>query len=237
MQEIPSIDALQQKLAGYKPSDETVELIRETPILLLVGVSGAGKDSIKQRLLKTGDYHHIVSHTTRRPRENKGVVERGGVDYHFIDLAKAERMLDAGEFVEAKMYSGNIYGTSVAEIQQARDDGKIAVTDIEVQGVAEYKAISASVHAVFVLPPSYEVWQQRLQSRYEGKVDAADMEKRLRTAKAELAEALSKDYYQFVINDDLETAVTVVDGIAHDTAPGQKAAKARQLAEDLMRQL
>jgi guanylate kinase len=146
-------------------------------------------------------------------------------------------MLDAGEFVEAKMYSGNVYGTSIAEIQQAHNDGKIALTDIEVQGVTEYKMISAKVNAVFVLPPSYETWQERLQSRYEGDVDPADMKKRLRTAKVELAEALSQDYYQFVINDDLETAVAVVDGIAHDTAPGQEAAKARQIAEDLKARL
>lgn len=237
MPETPDVDQLQQKLAGYKPSVETVELIRQTPILLLVGVSGAGKDSIKQRLPKTGDYHHIVSHTTRKPRENKGVMERDGVDYHFIDLAEAERMLDAGAFVEAKMYSGNIYGTSVAEIERARDDSKIALTDIEVQGVVEYKAISASVHAVFVLPPSYEVWQQRLQSRYAGDVDPADMEKRLRTAKAELAEALHKDYYRFVINDDLETAVVAVDSIAHDAVPGNEGRVARELAETLIQRL
>lgn len=237
MQDTSGIDQLQQKLAGYKPSAETVELIRQTPILLLVGVSGAGKDSIKQRLLKTGDYHHVVSHTTRKPRENKGVVERDSLDYHFIGLGEAEKMLDNGEFVEAKQYSGNMYGTSVAEIERARDDGKIALTDIEVQGVAEYKAISADVHAVFVLPPSYEVWQQRLRSRYGGKIYPADMEKRLQTAKAELTEALSKDYYQFVVNDDLEKAVGSVDGIAHDTVPGQEAQTARKLAEDLMRQL
>lgn len=231
------MDELKLKLRDYKPSGQTVELIRQTQILLLVGVSGAGKDSIKQRLLKTGAYHHIISHTTRRPRENKGVIERDDVDYHFVDFAEAERMLDEGAFVEAKMYSGNVYGTSVAEIKQARDDGKIALTDIEVQGVAEYKAISASVHAVFVLPPSYEIWRQRIENRYGGKIDPADMEKRLRTARVELSEALTKDYYRFVINDDLEAAVTAVDGIAHDAAPGQEGQAARELAEELIRQL
>ena len=237
MPETTNSNRLQQKLVKYKPSAETIQLIRQTPIVLLVGISGAGKDSIKQRLLKTGDYHHIVSHTTRRPRENKGIVERDGVDYHFIDLSEAERMLDSGAYVEAKLYSGNVYGTSVAEIQKAHDDGKIALTDIEVQGVAEYKAISKSVHAVFVLPPSYQVWQQRLRNRSGGNIDPEDLARRLQTAKIELQEALNKNYFEFVINDELESAVTTVDGIAHEISHTKKSQATRELAQQLLTEL
>src|SRR4051794_26351493 len=105
-----------QKITGYKPSVETLAIVRSTTILLLVGPSGAGKDSLKQRLLSGGRYHHIVSHTTRAPRMNKGVLEENGREYHFITMQEAERMIDEHAFVEAKMYSGNVYGTSVAEI-------------------------------------------------------------------------------------------------------------------------
>jgi guanylate kinase len=238
MSEPAQINKLQHKLGAYQPSPETIELIRKTLIVLLVGVSGAGKDSIKQKLLATGEYHHIVSHTTRAPRENKGVMEQDGREYHFISLAEAEKMLDDRTFVEAKMYSGNIYGTSVAEIQKAHDDGKIALTDIEVQGVTEYKSIAPNVQAIFVLPPSYEVWQQRLKSRYkESDISPTDIMRRMQTADAELREALQKDYFRFVVNDDLDTAVTAVDAIAHGAPAGKESETAQALAKELLVQV
>lgn len=228
---------LKQKLDQYKPSAATIELVQNTPILLLVGVSGAGKDSVKQRLLETDKYHHIVSHTTRAPRENRGFMEQDGREYHFIDVVQAEKMLDNGAYVEAKWYSGNIYGTSAAEIRQAYDEGKVAVTDIEVQGVAEYMEISKNVCAIFILPPNYEVWQQRLTKRYEGEIDPGDMERRMQTAKQELNEALQKDYFRFVINDDLDEAVEAVDAIAHGVPESKESQAARQLAQELLGKL
>lgn len=231
-------DSLSQKLAAYKPDDSVRQLIKETPILLLVGPTGAGKDSLKEELLKTGDYHHIVSHTTRKPRINHGVLEQNGRDYHFIDKAEAERMLDEQGLIEAKIYSGNLYGTSVAEIRAAHDEGKIAMTDIEVQGVAEYKTLDPDVMAVFLLPPDFETWQKRLQRRYGDVVDAADARLRLKTALKELEELLNTDYYVAVINDDLETALaqikTIVSSQDHTTSdePGARAV-AEQLVKDI----
>jgi guanylate kinase len=201
---------LQQLVDNYKILPEAVQLVRSTPIVLLVGVSGAGKDTIKHKLLD------IVSHTTRLPRENGGVMERDGVEYHFVSKEEMAELLRQRTFIEAKMYSGNIYGTSTAEIQTAHDEGKIAVTDLEVQGVAEYKALSSTVIAEFILPPDYNEWQHRLRARYgaEG-ADAADMVKRMRTAITELQEALDKPYYHFVVNEDLAETVHSVDSIAH----------------------
>lgn len=228
---------LKQKLENYRPSAATIALVKDTPILLLVGVSGAGKDSIKQRLLESGNYHHIVSHTTRPPRENHGVPEQDGKEYHFITLAESEKMLDSGAYVEAKFYSGNVYGTSAAEIQAAHDDGKIALTDVEVQGVSEYMEISDKVCAIFVLPPSYEVWQQRLRSRYDDDIDPEDIRRRIQAAKYELEEALHKDYFRFVINDDLDAAVEATNQIAHGAPAGKESEAAHALAHDLLSRL
>jgi guanylate kinase len=144
-------------------------------------------------------------------------MERDGVEYHFITLEQAAMMLEKGEYVEAKKYGTNVYGTSASEIQKAKETGKIAITDLEVQGVAEYKAISANVIAEFILPPNFDEWQRRLHARYGAAgADPADMDRRMRTAITELEEALSKPYYHFVINDDLDTAVAKVDKIAHN---------------------
>lgn len=210
------VSEIAELLKSYKPSNETIELVRKTPITLLVGVSGAGKDTIKHKLLEMGKYHEFVSHTTRKPRANHGVMEQEGVEYHFISLDESKRMLENGEYIEAKMYGDKVYGTSVAELQKASSDGKIALNDIEVQGVAEYKAISDDIKAMFIVPPTYEEWRRRLLYRYgEGGADPEDIKKRTQIAVEELEHALGVDYYHFIINDTLERAVFVIDEIAH----------------------
>lgn len=214
---------LQNLLAGYQPAENTRELIKQTPILLLVGPTGAGKDSIKDRLLLTGRYHHIVSHTTRPPRINHGVIEQTGREYHFIDQATAATMLKSHSFIEAKMYSGNVYGTSIDEIKIAHDEHKIALTDLEVQGVAEYKAMDNGVMAVFLLPPNFTTWQTRLQRRYGDVVDVADMQLRMQTALAEIDQLLTTDHYVAIVNDDLDATLQGVEAIT--TAHVQDAAQ------------
>lgn len=226
-----------QKLVDYKLPKKAVELIRSSRVCFVVGVTAAGKDTILRHLIQSPEYHHIVSHTTRLPRENHGVLEQDGVDYHFIDLETAEEMLDKGGYVEAKMVHGNVYGTSVAEIQMAHDEGKIAITDIEVQGVFEYRAVADNVIPIFLLPPDFETWQDRLHGRYGDSADPADIKKRLETAKSELIEALEKPYFEYVVNNDLDTTVMIVDEIAHGNFSKEKNEKARAVARQLLTDL
>jgi guanylate kinase len=178
-----------------------------------------------------------VSHTTRPPRSNHGVLETDGVHYHFIDLETAERMIDNNGFIEAKIYSDNVYGTSVAEIQMAHDEGKIAITEIEVQGVAEYKAVASSVIPIFIVPPDYQTWQERLLGRYDGNANSKDLKKRLETAKVELRDALEKPYFEYVVNKDLETTVKIVNEIAHGNFSSKKNEEAREIARQLLNEL
>lgn len=226
--------SLTSKLQDYKADDRAKELVRQTPILLLVGPSGAGKDALKNKLLSTGKFHHIISHTTRQPRINQGVAEKNGVNYHFIDKTEAEHMLDNHEFIEAKAYSDHLYGTSVAEIQAAHDEGRIAVTDIEVQGVGEYKKLDRNVMAVFILPPDFETWQQRLMLRYGNHVDHQDYERRLRTALNELDQLLHTDNYIAVINQDLDQLFQhVLQIVQSDDHKSELEPQARVVAENL----
>lgn len=228
---------LVQKLQSYQLPDRAADLIRNTKIVFLVGVTGAGKDTVIHELLKSGKYHNIVSHTTRPPRENHGILEQNGIAYHFIDLQTVETMLDSGGFVEAKQFSGNVYGTSVAEIQMAHDEGKIAITEIEVQGVAEYRKVSDGVTPIFLLPPDFETWQQRLNQRHGETINPHDLAKRLATAKTELQEALDKDYFEYVVNQDLSETVRIVDEIAQGNFSREKNDRARAVAQQLLADL
>lgn len=231
-------EKIQTLLKDYQADSNAIALVKTTDILLLVGISGAGKDTVKQHLLERGGYHHIVSHTTRPPRSNHGILERDGKDYHFVTLDQAAAMIEDHAFIEAKLYSGNVYGTSVSEIQIAHDARDVATTDIEVQGVLEYKQISDAVTAVFLLPPSYEIWQQRLRQRYENHaIDQKDMDKRMRTAADEVKHALDTNYFHFVINDILDETVSLVDRIAHNADTVRREHKAEALARNLLNEL
>lgn len=210
------MNTIDHLLTDYQPSDQAVALVRKAKIALLVGISGAGKDTIKKELLKISDYRDIVSHTTRAPRTNNGIAEVPDVDYHFINDESAKKMVINHDFIEAKSVHGTVYGTSVDELQKACDGQKIAITDIDVQGVSEYKDMSSAVIAIFILPPSYSKWRERFAQRYDSaELFEAEWHKRRNSAVSELTHALEVPYYHFIINDDLSRAVTVADEIAH----------------------
>lgn len=227
-------ERLLQKVAAYKPSSEVLALLEKTPILLLVAISGGGKDTIKAHLLNTGKYHHIVSHTTRAPRMNHGVMEQEGVDYHFIDKAEAERLLDTGAYIEADQYATHIYGTSVSEIKQANREHKIATTDLTIEGAEHYLALSPSAKVVFLLPPSFDIWMHRLLSRYGGKPHQHDLYLRMHEAIEEIEHAMRSEQMYIVVNDDLDKTVKLVDEIAHGEPVEPHFQKAMDIATALV---
>ncbi|MBW3568744.1 hypothetical protein KY385_01290 [Candidatus Parcubacteria bacterium] len=230
-------ERLLELVKNYKTPDKAVELINKTTVVFLVGISGAGKDTILKELLKTEEYRLVISHTTRQPRENHGVMEQDGREYHFIDHDEAIRMLENQEFIEAKQYSGNIYGTSLFEVEEAYRHKKIAISDIEVQGVAEYMNAASNVIPIFILPPDFTTWQTRLKDRYKAGINLKDIKSRLETAKVELQEALSKDYFQYVVNQELKETVKIVDKIAHGHFSTEKNEQAKEVATELLRKL
>jgi guanylate kinase len=232
-------DQLLQKLQSYRTPEDAKKLIKDTQIVFLVGITAAGKDTVMKELIKSSDYHQIISHTTRPPRENHGIMEIDGKDYHFVDFEIVNNMLDNGGYVEAKCFSGNVYGTSVAEIQMAHDEGKIAIADIEVQGVEEYTFLSyETITPIFILPPDFATWQQRLAKRHEeNHMDPSELRKRLETAKVELNEALTKPYFEYVINKNLSTTVKIAGEIAHGNKSTAKNEQAKEVAKQLLSDL
>lgn len=232
------IDAL---IADYYPSEMAIQTVRSVNLVLLVGISGAGKDTIKQKLLLSGDYHDVVSHTTRQPRLNHGKMETQGVEYHFVSMEEMVMMLERRELIEANRYSNNIYATSVMEFESARKEKRIAITDLDINGVETYKTIAPhSVAPIFLIPPSYSVWAERWRLRYGDDYASHldDFERRKQTAIAELAHVIDTPYFFFVVNDDLDVAIAEVDAIAK-TGVQQDAIrqKGRLVAETLLSEM
>lgn len=230
---------LSNLIKNYQPTEATKNVVKSTTSVFLVGITGAGKDTIKQKLLETDRFYHLVSHTTRPPRINNGVAEENGVDYYFIDDAEAMRMLAAGEFIEAKeVYTGTIYGTSVAEFRTAIDQGRLPLTDIDIQGAIEYQAISSSVVVIFILPPSFTAWRERMLGRYSSQADfETDWAKRRATAKRELETALSSTKFHFLINDQLDMAINQALKIIDNQTSESEQLVARKLAQEFLQKL
>lgn len=210
------MDDIENRLREYTPNATGVALLEETDVVLLVGITGAGKDTVRMEMLKTGEFHDLVTTVTREPRKNNGVLEQDGVDYHFITDEQAWELLAKGDYVEVSPVHGRIYGVTVDEIRKAHDEGKIALADVDVQGVAKYKKASSNVTAIFLVPPSYTEWQRRVRHRYPSE-DAflEDWPNRRKSTIMELERALSAPHYHFVINDDLDEAVDACIKLAH----------------------
>ena len=107
-------------------------------IIILTAPSGAGKTSVKSRLLNTlkKELSFSVSATTRKMRGN----EKEGVDYHFINEEAFKELVATNSFVEWEMvYQGLYYGTTVAEINRIWREGKVPVLDIDVKGALNVK--------------------------------------------------------------------------------------------------
>lgn len=227
---------IEELLANYKPSREAIDQVVDARIALLVGISGAGKDTIKQELLAGGGFYNFISHTTRPPRTNNGVMEQDGVDYHFITRDQSIDMIRRGEYIEAKLYAGNVYGTTLGGAAAALDAGLVAINDVEVQGVDEYKKLLPNTIAIFILPPNFDEWVSRLRRRYSTDEEFNnEWPKRRDTAVTELTHALEVPYYHFVINDDLGRAVEVVKKMALGSDRfTRKDDEARLAARDLL---
>ncbi|HPR09775.1 MAG TPA: hypothetical protein PLT04_04355 [Candidatus Saccharibacteria bacterium] len=209
-------DDTQALLSTYAPSNTSIRALQSQPLIIFAGITSAGKNTIMNELLKTGEYHHVVTSTTRAPRENDGVMEVSGVDYHFLTTEQAVAKLQNREYLEAANVHGNINGVLASEFEIAAQSGKVPIIDVDVQGVAAFKKLSDKVIAIFVVPPSYEEWVKRMRNRYPN--DAAFNETwpvRRKSAIMELKVALSQPYYHFIVNENIVEAAHAAYAIAH----------------------
>ena len=203
----------------------------DKPLLLIISSpSGAGKTTLTARLLaEVKGLTFSISHTTRQPRAN----ETNGKEYHFVSRAEFERLIEAGSFLEWAEVHGNLYGTSKAEIDGRRGDRGI-IFDIDHQGARQIKCAAPDSVAVFILPPSMSVLEQRLRGR--ASEDEETVQRRFRVAKGEIAHYGLFDYV--LVNAELEEATKKLTSIflAEECRRSRVAALAEQfLAEGRLR--
>ena len=206
--------------------------IKERGLLLVVSSpSGAGKTTLCHRLMaEFPEVMFSVSYTTRPIRRG----EKGGVDYVFVDDPTFQSMIDNGEFAEWAHVHGNRYGTTVAAVKEALDNGRHVLFDIDYQGARQLKArFEREAVLVFVLPPSLEVLEERLRKRATDAPEA--IERRLINAKEEFDVLKQYGLYQFlIVNDDLPRAYDRLRAIYLASLCGSD--RMGHVAEELIRQ-
>lgn len=208
------IAEFQKILANYHPSADSLKILEQTRLVLLVGPTAAGRNTLIKLLEDTGRYHFILSNTTRRPRANNGVMERDGVEYWFTKEEEFLEGLQQGKYLEAAIIHGQqVSGISIDELDKARKSGLIAIDEVEVEGAGNVYIQKPDALFVFLLPPSFDVWMQRLRGR--GEMEESEVIRRLKSAREEITAALNEDFYQFVINNEIHEAAMAVDELAN----------------------
>jgi len=175
-------------------------------LFIISAPSGAGKSTLINALLKQhADMQLSVSHTTRSPRPG----ESNGVQYHFTDVPTFKQLIAQDQFIEWAEVFGNYYGTSKAALADKLAQGIDVFLDIDWQGARQIKQQLPVVTSIFILPPSVEALEQRLNQR--GQDSAEVIAGRMAKARDEISHAGEYDYW--VVNDDLELALQQFSGI------------------------
>jgi guanylate kinase len=182
-------------------------IMRRGLLLVLSSPSGAGKTSVSRLLLEREKNLIISISATTRP---KRPAETDGQDYIFVDEAEFSRMVAAGEFLEHAFVFGNYYGTPKAPVEKALAAGHDVMFDVDWQGTQQLMEHDRDgLIRVFLLPPSYEELERRLQTRKQDPKDVV----LARMAKAADEMSHYTDYEYVLINRDLGTCVAEVQTI------------------------
>jgi len=175
-------------------------------LFIITAASGAGKTSLIKALLKEDTHIKLsISHTTRKPRPG----EVNGVDYHFVDDDTFIKMLGEAQFLESAEVHGSRYGTSQSAVDGPLQAGSDVILEIDWQGAEQVRRLFPNAVSIFVLPPSIETLEQRLNSR--GQDSQETISRRVAAARAEMSHVGEFDYV--TINDQFDVALQDIRAI------------------------
>ena len=177
-------------------------------LIVLSGLSGAGKDAVLTRVKKLDlRLEHITTITTRPERPT----ERANADYHFITGEKFQEMIERHELLEWANVYGNWYGVPREPVKKALDRGQDIVIKTDVQGAATIKKTLPQAVLIFLAPSSMEELVLRLKKRRTE--SPSDLALRTKTAENELKQLPLFDYIVFNRQGEINRAVADIEAI------------------------
>lgn len=214
--------------ATYQPNPSVLKALTLVDFVAVIGPTAAGKTTLIERAIEQNKNVHLVRVTTSRaPRPG----ERDGVDYHFRTQKEMQEGLAAGTFVQvAPTVFDDLYATTSSDYSVSG----ISIMAVIADAMPTFLSLPFKrVRQIFILPPSWEVWQARIGER---SFAHEQLQKRMKEAHASLLYALSARDISFVINDDIARASEDFHGFIlgrHISDPHDGKTLARKLLEQL----
>lgn len=178
-------------------------------LVILSGVAGAGKDTIKKELIKRMEKVESLPSFTSRPMR-EGDIE--GQTYNFVSREEFEEMIKREEFYEYDIHHNQYYGTSRKLLNEKIKSGKVIVKDIDVNGTEHLKELlkeDTRVVTIFL-----RVAKEELKRRLEERIDKpSPAEVVLRLNRFDYEESKTNLYDYVLRNDDLEKTVQIIETI------------------------
>lgn len=183
-------------------------------LVILSGVAGAGKDTIKKELIRRmNNVESLPSYTSRPPREG----DIAGQTYIFVSKPEFEQMIENGELYEYDMHHNNYYGTSRKLLNEKMKNGKIIVKDIDVNGTEHLKELlgkDTKIVTIFL-----RVAKEELKKRLEQRIDKpSKQEVILRLNRFDYEESKISLYDYVIKNNNLEKTVQIIMTIIKNEA-------------------
>ena len=174
-------------------------------MILIVGKSASGKDTIQKELIKLG-YNAVVSYTTRPPRNG----EVDGVAYHFITKEEFLEKEQNHFFAETTSYNvatGETwyYGSAIEDLSNDK------VMIVNPDGLRQIKKLKSLNPISFYLTADEETIWNRLRQRGD---DAAEARRRLNADDVDFAGIISD--VEFCLRNDLGLDPEVMAKFIHE---------------------
>ncbi len=218
MNKLDNIKEFKHLISDYSPSTESLDILKQVQLTLLVAPSSAGRNTVIRELVKEGDFSFIVTDTTRTPRINNGVLEVNGTEYWFKNEDQFLTGLKHGDYLEAELiHEQQVSGISIKELSKTIDDSKIAITDVDIGGVEAIIKHKPDVKIIMLLPPSFNEWLKRLRER--GEMSKEEIRRRLTTAVNIFNAGLEEKYFNFVISKDVQKSAAIIRNISKSKEP------------------
>ena len=173
-------------------------------LVILSGVAGAGKDTIKKEIIKRMEnVKSIPSFTSRPPREG----DIPGKTYIFLTKEEFEKKIRNDEIYEYDIHHNNYYGTSKQILNEESKTG-IIIKDIDVKGMInlrKYLNGKVKMISIFLDAPD-ELLEKRLVMRGE----RAERVK-VRLSRGELERKYKDEFDLVVENIELKKTLKIIE--------------------------
>lgn len=175
-------------------------------LIVVSGPSGAGKDTICNKVIEDSDNIWLsVSMTSRNPRGN----EKEGKNYFFVTKEEFEQKIKDGKLLEYTNYNANYYGTPKDKLEDYLNRGIDVILVLDINGAINIKKLVPSALFIFIMPPDMETLKKRLIAR-----KTESKEKVIARFTEAYNEINSYNKYNYVVvNDKIENAVSKVKAI------------------------